>query len=227
VAYHQHPNRETGEPPLERYGQELKFLRQVNLSEAIGFFHRREKRTVDRKYSDVRIDKLFFAVDPQLRGDPVIVHYDPFSQRDEVLLYSPAGQYLGRGRRYQREKGSHPTPEPAVDNEPIEPLYLQNLQEEHRRLQQQQRAQGVDYHSARQRNVWSLSSFANRFAQLLGRKGGASGLTAQEMEILSAFHARHDAVTETRLRQAFENAESKTIPTILFQLQQLLTERTP
>ena len=161
----------------------------------------------------------------RLRGDAVIVHYDPFSPREEVLLYSPDGRYLGRGRRYQREKGSHEPIQPPSRQQPIEPLYLQQLQEEHRRRQQQQRAQGVDYHSARQRNVWSLTGFANRFAQLLGRKGGASGLTAQEMEVLSAFHTRHDTVNETRLREAFERAESKTIPTILFQLQQLLCER--
>lgn len=83
------------------------------------------------------------------------------------------------------------------------------------------------YHSkARQRNAWPLSRFTAAFARLLGRKGGVSGLTAQEMEVLAAFHARHDRVTEGLLRAAFAQAPSSTIPEILFHLQSLLHERT-
>jgi hypothetical protein len=52
-----------------------------------------------------------------------------------------------------------------------------------------------------------------------------SGLTAQEMDVLAAFHARHDRVTESLLRQAFSQAASPTIPEVLFQLQSLLRER--
>jgi hypothetical protein len=33
--------------------------------------------------------------------------------------------------------------------------------------------------------VWSLTQFANKFAKLLGRKGGASGLSTHEMELLA------------------------------------------
>lgn len=150
---------------------------------------------------------------------------DPYSALDEVQLYSPAGSYLGLGRRYQRQSGSHPQPQgrksPA---EPVTPHYLDALRADHDAAQQQQRG-GIDYHSARQRNVWPLTGFAGTLARLLGRKGGISGLGAEEMEILAAFHARHDRVTEGLLKQAFTQAESPTIPQILFHLQSLLHER--
>ena len=227
VAYHEHLHSETGQAPAQRYQQEPRWVRRVNLSEVLTFFHHREQRTVDRTHADVRIDNLFFAVDPKLRGDRVIVQYDPFGSGEEVLLYSLADEYLGRGRRYQRQKGSHPSPPPTVTPGPIEPLYLQYLEQEHRRTQEQRRRQGIDYQSARQGNVWSLPGFAAKLARLLGRKGGASALSTAEMEALAAFHARHDTVTEARLQQAFEQAESKTIPAILFHLQQLLDERNP
>jgi hypothetical protein len=45
------------------------------------------------------------------------------------------------------------------------------------------------------------------------------------MDVLAAFHARHDRVTESLLRQAFAQAASPTIPAVLFQLQTLLHER--
>jgi hypothetical protein len=187
-------------------------MRQVDLGAVVGFFHRRESRKVNEDHSDVRIGNVFFAVDPKLRGDQVIVHYDAFSNMQEVQLFSPAGQYLGLGRRYEREKGAHPQPENA-------------LRQEHVRRQEQQRASGIDYHSARKRNIWSLVGFANKLARLLGRKGGASGMSAQEMDALTAFYARHNRVTEGLLRDAFERAQSSSIPAILFHLQALLQER--
>jgi len=224
-AYHQQVHSETGQTPHERYHQEPRLVRQVDLGAVLTFFHQRVTRKVDRDFSDIRLENLFFAVDPALRGDKVIVEYDPFSSLEEVQLYSLAGVYLGRGRRYQREKGSHPQPPPQPPSGPITPHYLDTLRAAHEAAQQQQRAQGIDFHSARQRNVWSVTSFARVVARFLGRQGGVSGLSAQELEILAAFHARHDRVTENLVRQAFAQAASPTLPEILFQLQILLHER--
>lgn len=225
MAYHLESHSETGQAPHTRYHQQPRLIRNVDLSAVLPFFHHRVTRTVDEDHSDVRIDNLFFAVDSKLRGDRLIVECDPFSSLEEVQLYSPADVYLGRGKRYQREKGSHPQPAPAPPAEPITPHYLDALRAEHEAAQQQRRDQGIDFHSARQRNVWSLTGFAGAFAHLWGRQGGLSGLTAQEMDVLASFHARHDRLTESLLREAFSQAASATIPEILFQLQSLLHER--
>jgi hypothetical protein len=225
VAYHQEFHRETGQTPHERYHQEPRLIRQVDLGAVLSFFHQRASRTVDEDHCDVRLDNLFFAVDPNLRGDPVIVEYDPFSPLKEVQLYSPAGAYLGRGRRYQREKGAHPPVPSQAPAEPITPHYLEALRAEHEAAHQKRRSGGIDFRSARQRNVWSVTSFARVFARLLGRQGGVSALGAEEMEILAAFHTRHDRLTESLLRDAFARAEAPTIRDVLFQLQILLSER--
>jgi len=225
VDYHQELHRETKQTPHERYHQQPRLIRNVDLGAVLSFFHQRLTRMVNKDFSDVRIDNLFFAVDSTLRGDRVLVEYDPFSSLQEVQLYSPAGVYLGRGKRYQRQKGTHPQPAPTPPGKPITPHYLDALRAEHDAQQQQRRNQGIDFHSARRRNVWSVTSFARAFARLLGRQGGVSGLTVHEMDILAAFHARHDRLTESRLREAFDQAASATIPEILFQLQSLLHER--
>jgi len=225
VDYHQQIHSQTGQTPHERYHQQPRLIRNVDLGIVLTFFHQRVTRKVNKDFSDVRIDNLFFAVDPTLRGDRVIVEYDPFSSLQEVQLYSPEGVYLGRGKRYQREKGSHPQPEAASPDGPITPHYLDALRAEHEAQQQQRRNRGIDYHSARRRNVWSVTSFAHAFARLLGRQGGVSGLTTQEMDSLAAFHARHDRLHESLLREAFDQASSPTIPEVLFQLQSLLQER--
>ena len=225
TAYHPHVHSETGQTPHARYHQEPRLIRQVNLGAVLGFFHQREPRTVNEDFSDVRLENLFFAVAPTLRGDRVIVEYDPFSPFHEVQIYSLTGAYLGRGKRYEREKGSHSQPPPAPPAGPIKPHYLDALRAQHAAAQEQRRSQGIDFHSARQRNVWSVSSFARVFARLLGRQGGVSGLSAQEMDLLAAFHARHEHLTESLLRQAFAQATSPTIPEVLFQFQTLLPER--
>jgi transposase InsO family protein len=223
--YHQEVHSETDETPHARYHREPRLVRRVDLSAVLAFFHRRLPRKVDEDHSDVRVEKQYFAVDPSLRGDRVIVQYDPFSACQEVQLYSPEGTYLGRGRRYERERGSHEQPSPPTPSGPITPHYLDVLRAEYAATSQQARSQGIDFHSARQRNVWSVSGFAHAFARLWGRQGGVSGLSTQEMTVLAAFHARHDRLTESLLREAFAAAPSKTIPEILFQLQSLLHER--
>jgi len=225
VAYHRDVHSETGQTPHQRYHQEPRMVRQVDLGAVLGFFQQEVLRVVDKDFSDVRVESLFFAVDPSLRGDRLVVQYDPFSPLAEVQLYTPMGAYVGRGRRYQREKGSHPQPLPALPAGPITPHYLDALRAEHAAMQEERRNLGIDYRSARQRNVWSLSSFARVFARLLGRQGGVSALTVQEMDLLAAFHARHDRITESLLRQAFEQAPAATLPEILFQLQTLIPER--
>jgi len=225
TAYHAHPHSETKQTPQDRYRAGSPFTRAVNLNAVLSFFHRRKQCTVYEDFSDVRLDSVYYAVEPKLRGDRLIVEYDPFGSRDEVTLYDLHGTYLGVGRRYQREKGSHPRPETPPPRKLIEPSYLDVLRADQAAAHQQQRQAGIDYRSARQRNAWSLTSFAKTFAQLLGRRGGLSGLNAQEMEILSAFHARHDRMHEKLLRQAFAQAEAPSIPHVLLQLQSLLSER--
>jgi putative transposase len=223
TAYHAHPHSETGQTPHDRYQAGSRFTRTVNLNAVLSFFHRQKRCSVHQDFSDVRLDGIFYAVDPKLRGDHLNVQYDPFGPRDEVLLYDLRGTYLGVGKRYQREKGSHVQPQTPSTATPIEPTYLNVLNADLAAAHQQQRQAGIDYHSARQRNLWSLTAFAKAFARLLGRPAGVSSLDAQEMEVLTAFHARHERVNETLLRQAFARAETPSIPHVLLQLQSLLS----
>jgi hypothetical protein len=60
---------------------------------------------------------------------------------------------------------------------------------------------------------------------LLGRSGGLSSLSTEELELLDRVHRRHEKITARLLEEAFQQAEVKTIPIIVFQLQNLLYER--
>jgi hypothetical protein len=84
VAYHQRIHSETGQAPQERYNQGLTVLRHVNMQQVIELFMHKELRTVDKDFSDIRLNSAFYRVDPTLRGDRVQVRFDSFSDMENV-----------------------------------------------------------------------------------------------------------------------------------------------
>jgi len=66
----------------------------------------------------------------------------------------------------------------------------------------------------------TFGDFAQTLAHLLGRRGGLSAFSTDELEALSKLYARLDC-SESLLRQAVEQAPEKTLPAIAFQLQRL------
>jgi hypothetical protein len=182
---------------------------------------------VHRDFSDITLDNRYFAVDTKLRGDRVEVRFDPFQiaeQLNEVDVFSLDGAFLGIGRLYQRERGFHEQPTPPAPRGPIEASYIEALQAGHESSHEQRRQQGLDFHSASQRNVWPLTSFATLLAKLLGREGGLSSLSPEELNALEAFHRRHNRVQETLVRQAVARSETTSIAHVLLELQSLLSD---
>jgi transposase InsO family protein len=223
-SYHRRVHSETGQTPQERYRLGLKFTRHVDTQKAVAFFLRKVIRTVHRQFADVQLEGTFFRVDPRLRGDKVEVRYDPFTPLEQVLLYSTDGQYLGVGTRYQREKGAHgPTPPPPSRGKPKH-NYLQLLIDKHeQRLEAA--AGGIDYHAVMARRAWPFAEFAKTLATRLGRPGGLGAFSAEELETLQKVYSRQSQLDEPLLREAVECAEPKTIPMIVFHLQQLAQRR--
>ena len=225
MDYHATTHRETSQTPQARYDEKTRFRRHVNLQEVREFFHVRECRKVDPEFSDVRVKNRFYAVDSRFRGDQVIVSYDPFSSGEEVRLTSLHGVFLGVARRYERQKGAHPQPPPPPAQTPLDHEYLKLLAEKHRQRQQRQAEAGVDYHQAQRRHLLSFPALTTALARLLGRQGGASGLSTQEIELLSKVHDRLPRITRSLLEEAFQRAEVKTILVLVLHLQNLLDER--
>ncbi len=218
VSYHRRPHSEIGQPPRERYSQGLTAIRHVDMEAAAKCFLRSEPRTVHRDFSDVRIEGRFYRVDRQFRGDRVEVRYDSFSNLESVLIYSLRDQYLGKGILHQRQQGEPAAAAPS----PPKPQYnyLELLVREHERELESQ-ARGIDYREVLRPRLWPFTSFVQALGRLLGRKGGMSGFTTQELESLHKLYAKLPQLSPPLVTRACEQAPEKTLPYVLRELEAL------
>jgi transposase InsO family protein len=219
VCYHRSVHSETGAAPQERYRSGLVGLRTVDMQAVAESFLQREGRTVDRTFSDVKVHGRLYRVDSRLRGDRLVVGYDPFGSGEKVWLYSPQGEYLGEGLRHTRQHTEHPVPPPA----PVSRINLLNiLIEKQNRLCQSEQA--IDFREALSQPKWPFAAFAACLAGLLGRPGGLSAFNATELTALRQVHERQKALTRGLLKKAFLQAGQKSIPAIVYALQKLTRE---
>jgi putative transposase len=222
VSYHQRINADTGQSPQQRYHSGLTVLRKVDTTEAIRSFMKTVTRQVHRDFCDIQLNGRFYRVDRALRGDKVQVRYDPYSTMETVLIYSLKDVYLGEGYLHQRHSGDRPGPEaPACK---AQYSYLDMLIRQHEQLLNNQAA-GIDYRAFTQPRAWSFAAFVQTFGALLGRKGGLSAFTADELERLKKTYNRSTGLAESILIKAFKKASDHDIYSILNQLEHLLTFR--
>jgi putative transposase len=223
-SYHREPHSETKQPPEERYHQGLRFTRHVNLQEVLRHFLHRRDRTVNLDFSDVQLNGRYFQVDPRLRGDRIEVRYDPFSPLETVLLYSFDDEYLGVGKLHERE--SAPAQPPKSPLPKPQHNYLELLIQKHEEALRDRHA-GIDYEAVLTAagRRWPFAEFAKQLAAHLGRPGGLAAFTTDELESLQKVYQRLTSLDAPMLREACERASARTIPNIVFLLQQLDHER--
>ncbi len=226
VGYHETVHSEIRETPWQRYQRDRLPQRGIDMESVVAYFHRRKLRTVHRTYCDVQLDAKYYRVDAKLRGDRVEVRYDPFEQPLEtILLYDPStGAYLGKGVRHERPVDPHQQPVATKAGTP-EFNYLDLLIEQHRQALARQ-TQGIDYLAANSRadRRWPFLDFVQRLAGRLGKPGGMSAFSANELETLHRFYLRHPPLTAVWVDRAVEAAAAPTMTEVLFQLQLFLEE---
>ena len=218
VAYHTRIHSETGQPPKERYNTGLTAVRHVDMQKVIQFFMRKELRTVDKDFSDIQLNNTFYRVDPTLRGDRVQVRYDPFSDMQNVWIYTPDNQYLGQGTLHNRDKGAEPL---KFQPKGIQNNYVDILVQEHEK-QLKARTQGIDYRKILSTRQWPFNAFVQTVARLMGeQKKGLSAFNAEELEMMKKAYNRMPALSELVVEQAWLQAPQKTIPHLICQLQNM------
>lgn len=221
VAYHETKHSEIKEKPRKRHQERQYAVRTVDMDYVIKFFMTTETRTVHRDFSDVAINNQVYSVDPKLRGDRILVRYDPFSRMDKVFIYSQNEVFLATGNLYNREKREQAT-QGTITSKPKH-NYIDLIVKKHEE-QLTAQAKGIDYTKLLNHKRWPFGAFVQTIGSLMGRKGGASAFTTQELETLKKIYNKHTKLTEPRLIRAFEKAEVKNIAHFAYQLQNLEKE---
>jgi hypothetical protein len=128
------------------------------------------------------------------------------------------------GTRHQRQSApdqppKHPTPKPKHN-------YLDLLIQKHEQALRDRHA-GIDYQAvlAAAGRRWPFTEFVKQLAAHLGRKGGMAAFTTDELESLQKVYQRLSCLDAPLLREACERATQRTIPDIVFALQQLAHEK--
>ena len=218
VDYHQQKHSETGQRPQQRYQNGLNVIRQVDMNRVIESFMQSVVRTVNKTFSDVRVNNRCFQVDPKLRGDRVQVRFDPFSTWDTVQIYSMDGKYLGTGHLHHRQDGlpsgnCHPRQKP-------EHSYTDLLINQHKQQLARQTG-GIDYRKLTDTRPWPFHEFAKTVAHLLGRRAGLTGLCADELQALKNVYNQSPSIDGHRVKKAFEKALEPSVPYIVAELKRI------
>ena len=120
---------------------------------------------------------------------------------------------------------AHQQPSQAPPSKPKH-NYLDLLIQKHEQALRDRHA-GIDYQAvlAAAGRRWPLAEFVKQLAAHLGRKGGLTAFTTDELETLQRVYQRLTSLDAPMLREACQRATNKTIPDIVFVLQQLAHEK--
>ncbi len=220
LSYHEETHSEIRQSPRKRYEEGKNEARRVDIDRLVRFFMKKDKRTVHREFSDISLEGRFYKADPKLRGDRVIVSWDPFNEPEKLLIYSLSEQFLGTAELHNREKtkDSH-TSIPTLQPKPKH-NYIELLLEAHEKKLTAQ-ARGIDYVKLIEKKRWPFAAFVQKLAQLMGLKGGAACFNTADFEALKKLYNRYPDLNELKLVKAFEAAEFKTIGHVALSLQKL------
>jgi transposase InsO family protein len=211
IAYHDRVHSELKKKPVDAYALVKKRLADADA--ILRFFMTRKERRVNKVFSDVSIDSIYYQVDKRYRGDKVNVHYDPFSDRSEVLLYNLKNEYLQKAIRYEREVNfDEPTPEP--EQKPKH-SYLDLINKKHDKKMQADINQ-TDFTQVDE--VWPLTAFISHVAVLVGYQGNHH-FTTEELTLLKQAYDRHSNLNAGVVTSAFEQADVKNIRHLILHLQ--------
>jgi putative transposase len=222
VCYHTQVHSETKQTPEDRYHKGLKAIRRVDRDSVIPFFMEVHRRTVHRDFSDVQVRSFFFKVDPKLRGDKVLVRFDPFGDKQSVLLYSLADQYLGKGIRHDREKATKLPPRRASATPKDD--FIKMILTEHEQVLKAKAEKPSFTHLP---SHISFQEFAKTLGHLLGIKGGMTAFKLSELEHIQKTYEACPRISHALVKRAFECAPLPALVSILYTLKTLANREEP
>lgn len=220
-CYHKRKHSAIKQTPVEKYNSVKICKRKIDLYNAFKAFAKTSQRKVNKDFSDVRINNRFYRVDKKLRGDKIKVLYNFVLDKEKVLLYSLDNKYLGKGILHNREEGEKGF---AGNYEFKSKTVINQLIAESKSnfLNKETVTSYIELN--RLDRPWPFAAFAQKFADLLGRKGGHGAFTAQELEKLKKTYNICRNISEKTVEKAFEKSPSVDFSMVLQKLRTIINK---
>jgi transposase InsO family protein len=205
VQYHKRPHTSTGEPPIERWRQNIgHFLRTIDEKELMELFLWQVSRTVN-KVGLVSVQGVQFEVDGLLAGKRVEVRFNPFDLSWVNIYYKE--QFFSKAKpakllRWNRASRTNTTqqtePHPLKPTGPSASLRtgikpLDQLARQHHKDKQQQARELTGTPSPSQKHGFTLPHFIKLVAEALGN--APEQLHPKEVEAMQSFFADYPKLT--------------------------------
>ncbi len=221
VFYHENIHAGIAEAPKNKYESGKLPKRPIDIDDVRLCLMKKVTRVVNGTFSDIGLCGRFYKVSNILRKDKVIVRWDPYSNLEEIYIYSISDQYIEIGTIYNREKEDQI--QPKKQTEPLKYNFIELLNRKHEE-QIDDEIEALDYSKINMKEGWSFNRFLKKLASLLGRKGGQSSFNKEEHGLLMHLFIISDKLTEANLLEVWNNIEEKNLVNIVFHLQQLFKE---
>jgi putative transposase len=188
----------------------------VDLASVIPFFMEEHIRTVHKDFSDVQVHSFFYKVDPKLRGDKLLVRFDPYGDKQSVLLYSLTGQYLAKALRHDREKVTQLPPKPPSAT--LKDSFIELIVTEHDKALQ---ARAKQPSFPKLPSGLSFQDLAKTVAHLLGLQGGLTAFSLNQLEHIQKTYQACPDLNKALVKRAFETAPQPSLLSVLYALKTL------
>ena len=225
--YHKRVHSSTHQTPEQMYNREGFMKREIDLCKAYQSFSSSQIRKVNKDFADIRINNCFYRVDKRLRGDKVKVLYNFGINKNTVVIYSLHGKYLCNGTLHNREHGEAV---PEFSEQKKTNTVIAQLVSDHK-LNLGRTKQILDYQNLSKEKKpcglptdwqWQFAAFVQKFADLLGRKGGYSSFTAGELEKLKKTYGISTKLDVEVLQNAFAKVNTSDFGIIIKSLRKQL-----
>ena len=204
--YHQEVHSAIKCSPREQYQKgHTGIFEHVDIAVAARFFLKREFRRVNRFFSDISLDNKWFRVSSSLRGERVIICYNPINLGDKIYIESLDGTDLGEGVLHQRRVSEYPDPQlPKTQKNEIS--MVEQLVRKHRdTINKTEPFAPNEMKTVFRNHKWSVHTFLERICRLVGR-AGVSAFDKDELEALIGLWREMPHLNQTILRHAWADS---------------------
>lgn len=221
-VYHRTVHSETKQTPASRYTAGLRApVQPLQRADARRSFNQQWKRTVDKVFSDVTLNKAHYACDLKWRGDRVLLKAPLGELPEELEVYELEGRKrLGVAKRHDRSERRVPDPLPLPEDQTDYAQVLEKIRDLNKAEDQKRSPPVRNDHlkESDKKRRWSLETFISRVCAHVGVE--PTSLDDNEIQVLALIFDGYKHWTAALIQTAWKRCGDQSLQQLLIELSQ-------